>query len=257
MASPPVPNDVDLIEINLGNEQEGFGEVQPLVKGDKAPEDQSIASEQSSRKATEAPGNQIEADEKGDVDAAPVVKNNNADKTAKDFNKESKVKSSKTINPSSVANPNPTPPKPKNLYKGGTGTGGNNADEDNGYRNQGYKPGGTGDMGSPDGKPDSYGNTPGGRSGGGITISRGLTGRKMISFPNLKGDFNENAKVYVDIVVNPAGRVIAANIGRGTTTSNANLRNIAINKARELKFNPTTSGNNENGTMLFNFVLEN
>ncbi len=31
---------------------------------------------------------------------------------------------------------------------------------------QGNKPGGKGDAGSPDGKPDSYGNNPGGRTGG-------------------------------------------------------------------------------------------
>ena len=34
---PPVAQ--DLIEINLGNLSEGFGEVQPLIKGDKSPGD--------------------------------------------------------------------------------------------------------------------------------------------------------------------------------------------------------------------------
>ncbi len=255
---PPQNNQMDLIEINLGNDQEGFGDIQPLVKGEMAPDDQSLASSvQSTRKADESPSRQINADENGDPDAAPVVKSDKADKNARDINRKSASTASRTINPSPITNPVPTPPRPKNLYKGGTGTGGNNADEDNGYRNQGYKPGASGDMGSPNGKPDSYGNSPGGRSGGGISISRGLTGRRMVSFPNLKGDFNENAKVYVDIVVSPAGRVVSANIGRGTTTANPTLRNIAMTKARDLRFNPTTSGNNETGTMLFHFVLEN
>ena len=35
---PPMPAIQDLIEINLGNEQEGMGDVQPLVKGDPAPD---------------------------------------------------------------------------------------------------------------------------------------------------------------------------------------------------------------------------
>lgn len=257
IAGPHISNDqMDLIEINLGNEQEGLGEIQPLVPGDMAPDDQSIASVQSSRKATESPSRQVQADDNGDPDAAPVVKNDKAENTATEINKKSSVKTSRTVNPSPITNPDPAPPKPKTVYKGGTGTGGNNAAEDNGYRNQGYKAG-NGDMGSPNGKPDSYGNSPGGRSGGGISISRGLTGRKLVSFPNLKGDFNENAKVYVDIVVNSAGRVVNANIGKGTTTSNPNLRNIALTKARDLKFNPTATGNNETGTMLFTFILEN
>lgn len=258
MFTPPAPNEMDLIEINLGNEMEGFGEVQPLVKGDKAPDDQSIAAVQSSQRATESPSRQVQADEHGDLEAATVAKTDKPEKSAKDINKESSAKASKTVNPSPVTNPNPAPPKPKTVYKGGTGTGGNNAEEDNGYRNQGYNPGGTGDMGSPDGKPDSYGNSPGGRSGGGISISRGLTGRRILSFPNMKGDFNENAKVFVDVVVNASGKVISANPGaKGTTTSNATLRNIAKQKAMELKFNPTTSGGNETGTILFNFILEN
>lgn len=257
MAGPHVANnEMDLIEINLGNEQEGLGEIQPLVPGDMAPDKQSIASVQSSRRSAEPPSRQITADENGDLDAAPVVKNDKAENTAREVNKVSSSKASRTVNPSPITNPNPAPPKPKTVYTGGSGTGGNNAAEDNGYRNQGYKPG-SGDMGSPNGKPDSYGDTPGGRSGGGISISRGLTGRRMVSFPNLKGDFNENARVYVDIVVNPAGRVVNANIGKGTTTANPSLRNIALAKARDLKFNPTTTGNNETGTMLFNFILEN
>jgi len=33
----PIPNAQDLIEINLGNDVEGFGKVQPLIKGEKAP----------------------------------------------------------------------------------------------------------------------------------------------------------------------------------------------------------------------------
>jgi len=32
---PPIPVVLDLIDVNLGNEQEGMGDVQPLVKGKK------------------------------------------------------------------------------------------------------------------------------------------------------------------------------------------------------------------------------
>lgn len=250
---PPTPVVEDLIDVNLGNEQEGMGDIQPLVKGDRAPDNQSVASHQSARKVTEEPSQNIQADENTDEDAAPVVKSEKKNTAAKIINKESTTKNSKNINPSPVVNPNPAPPKPKiPLYKGGTGTGGNGAAEDNGYRNQGYKPG-NGDAGSPDGKPDAYGNSPGGKSG--VSVIRGLSGRRPIHFPNMQGDFNENAKVYVDIKVNASGTVTSAVVAKGTTTSNSTLRNIAIQKAKELKF-PPAQNDTESGTILFNFVLK-
>lgn len=251
---PPAPTVLDLIDVNLGNEQEGLGEVQPLVKGDRAPDNQSISSHQAARKATEEPSKNIQADENNNEDAAPVVKPEKKTEAPKIINKEASEKKSKSVNPSPVVNPNPAPPKPKvPLYKGGTGNGGNGATEDNGYRNQGYKPG-NGDAGSPSGKPDAYGNSPGGNSG--VSVIRGLTGRKIIHFPNMQDNFNENAKVYVDIKVNAAGKVTSAAIAKGTTTSNSTLTNIAIQKAYELKF-PPSQNDIESGTILFNFVLRN
>lgn len=252
MRVPPVPQVEDLIEVNLGNEVEGLGEVQPLVKGDPAPDEQSVQSPRSVQKTAETPSRNIQADESNDNEAAAVFKNENKKEAPREENKESSVKNTKAVNPSPVTNANPAPPKPKLVYKGGTGTGGNGATEDNGYRNQGYK-GGNGDAGSPTGKPDSYGNSPGGRSG--VSVVRGLSGRRPISFPSMQDDFNENAKVYVDIKVDASGRVTEATIARGTTTSNSNLRSIALQKAKQLKF-PTSQNDIESGTILFNFVLK-
>jgi len=250
---PEVPAVQDLIEINLGNEQEGLGDVQPMVKGEKAPDEQSVSSPQSGMKANESPSQHINADETGDENAAPVVKSEKPVKDARDVNKNTATKSTKNVNPSPVVNPTPAPPQPKNVYKGGTGTGGNNADQDNDYRNQGNK-NGNGDAGSPNGKPDSYGNSPGGRSG--VSVSKGFVGRSPVHFPNMKGDFNENAKVYVDIKVNSSGAVTSASIAKGTTTANSNLRSIALQKAKELKF-PSSSRDIETGTILFVFKLTN
>ncbi len=249
---PPVPTVQDLIDINLGNDVEGMGDVQPLVRGERAPETQSIQSQQKAVKAADNPTRNIQADDNSDEEAAPVVKAEKPKDDAKDVNKQTTAKVTKSVNPSPVINPNPAPPKPKlPLYKGGNGTGGNGATEDNGYRNQGYKPG-NGDAGSPSGKPDAYGNSPGGRSG--VSVVRGLSGRRPISFPSMQDDFNENAKVYVDIKVNAAGKVTEASIARGTTTSNSSLRSIAIEKAKQLKF-PVSQNDIESGTILFNFIL--
>jgi hypothetical protein len=253
MQVPPIPTVQDLIDVNLGNEQEGMGDIQPLVKGERAPDNQSVASHQTAQKAHETPSQNIQADENNDAEAAAVVKTEKKKENAPVENKESTTKATKNINPSPVINPNPAPPKPKiPLYKGGTGTGGNGATEDKGYRNQGYKPG-NGDAGSPDGKPDAYGNSPGGKSG--VSVVRGLSGRRPIHFPNMQDDFNENAKVYVDIKVDASGKVTSATIAKGTTTSNSSLRNIALDKAKQLKFPPSQS-DIESGTILFDFVLK-
>ena len=71
----------------------------------------------------------------------------------------------------------------------------------------------------------------------------------------MQDDFNENAKIYVDIKVNAAGAVTNASIARGTTTANSSLRSIALVKARQLKF-PPSPNDEETGTILFNFILK-
>src|SRR5690242_3503968 len=73
---PPTPTVMDLIDINLGNEQEGMGDVQPLVKGDRAPDNQSVASHHTAtRKVAEDPSQNVKADENNnDLTTAPVVK---------------------------------------------------------------------------------------------------------------------------------------------------------------------------------------
>lgn len=253
LQSNPIPAVQDLIEINLGNEMEGAGDVQPLVKGDPAPEIEQRNLTAKSSPAKEEPAEEMKADEDDDPEAAPVNKPVKPKPESKTIAKEVAVKTVKSPVSTAVVNPTPAPPKPKlPLYKGGNGTGGNGAAQDNGYRNQGYKTG-NGDAGSPDGKPDSYGNSPGGRSG--VSVVRGLSGRRPTSFPSMQDDFNENAKVYVDIKVNAAGAVTSASISRGTTTSNASLRSIAIQKAKQLKF-PASQNDEEAGTILFNFILK-
>ena len=61
----------------------------------------------------------------------------------------------------------------------------------------------------------------------------------MFAYPSFEDDFNENAKVAVDITVDASGRVTSATVNlSGTTTTNANIRSIATRKARQLKLNP-------------------
>lgn len=249
----PTPVAQDLIEINLGNEQEGAGDVQPMLKGTPAPDVKPINVQAKYSPAKEEPAKNIQADESDDPEAAPVPKVNKIIPDAKNLNKVTISKKEKNPDPTPVVTAKPAPPKLKlPLYKGGNGTGGNGATQDNVFRNQGYKSG-NGDAGSADGKPDSYGNSPGGKSG--VSVVRGLSGRKPVHFPSMQDEFNENAKVYVDITVDASGTVTSASVAKGTTTSNASLRSIALQKAKQLKF-PPGPDDEESGTILFNFILK-
>jgi hypothetical protein len=248
---PPIAQ--DFMEINLGNNEEGFGEKQPLIKGEMnanaapAPAKQQVNNTQAAAAANEA-----EPDDNAEADAAPVTK---AIKPVKKITPVltpavKPVIKKATPAPQTVYTPNP--PKAIATYKGPGNGKGNGATEDNGYRYQGTKPGGTGDAGDPSGKPDSYGNTPGGKSG--VSVTRGVRPLNLGAL-RFEDDFNDNAKVYLDIKYNSAGSFVSSTISKGTTTSNNTILSIAKRKAASLKFPP--SGEGGLSTILFNFRVQN
>lgn len=253
---PPPPLD-EGIEVNLGNSDEGLGEDQPMSPESPAP---SRPTTYTPPKASAAPAEATRDVETDDTEEdAPVVKTPAKPKpeATKIPEKEEAVKPVKTT-AKPVANPAPTPPKPKAVFKGvsGTGAGGNEAESYKKGGNQGIA-GGYGDQGKPGGSPESTnyeGNGGTGKSG--VSISRGLSGRKITSFPSFEDEFNENAKVAVDIKLDASGKVVSALFQpRGSTTSNNTLKNIAIRKAMQLKFN--AGEDEQQGTITFNFRLKN
>jgi hypothetical protein len=238
----PTPSFGEGIEVNLGNSETGLGTEAPQVPG-------KAATETDNTKST--PPAQVEATKPIQTDA------NETDEAAAVVNKP--LKKQNTITP-----PVQAPPKPKAVFGGGssTTTSGNNADSYNGKTDQGIA-GGKGDQGKINGNPnsDSYtgngGNGTGGPAGagGGVSIRSGLDGRRIAKLPSFEDDFNENAKVAVDIVVNDNGQVIGATVNpRGTTTTNASIRNIAIKKAKMLRLNAGTDPE-QKGTIVFSFKI--
>ncbi|MDB5199913.1 MAG: TonB C-terminal protein [Chitinophagaceae bacterium] len=246
---PPMPAIQDLIEINLGNEQEGMGDVQPLVKGDPAPD---VPQPQSLKSAAvhEEPSKDIQADENNDKDAAPVTKVIKPNKEAKVIAKETITKPRKTNNTVPVVNPNPAPPKPKiALYKGGNGNGGNGADQDNGYKSQGNKPGGNGDNGSPNGNPDSYGNSPGGKPGGPKVFGN----RKIVRYYSFTGDL-EKATIYAIVKVTPEGVGSFAGFAKNSSTTARAYANAIVDYLRNVKFDK--ADHESTVTVQFNFNIQ-
>ena len=227
-----------------------------FLPGKPAPNDQQAYSPPKPSVAKDDAVKDVETDDK-DPDAPSIIKPNVTKPAATKVPEKEVVKSTPVKNPQPVSTPAPPAPKPKAVFKGvnGTGTGGNEADSYKKGGNEGIA-GGSGDQGRPGGDPNSKNYSgPGGSGNSGVSISRGLQGRRITGLPSFEDDFNENAKVAVDIKVDESGRVIAATYQpRGSTTSNPSLKAIAIRKANQVKFN---SGGESAGTLIFNFKLRN
>lgn len=250
---PPEPLLDEGIEVNLGNSETGFGDIPPMVPGDPAPEagDPVASAPKSSPPAPEP----VSSEEDND------------DPEAVDLPRKQAVTSPKPkpVTNQTVTNtkpkplpPAPTPPKAKaqmGTYAGGTGTGGNNQDAFNNVRNQGIA-GGTGDQGKANGNINSDNYTGNGGTGNsGVAITKGLTGRRITTFPSFEDDFNENAKIAMNLKVDENGKVLSAEYSTaGSTSSSTKLKEIAKRKALQLKFN---AGESESiGTVVFNFRLK-
>ena len=112
---------------------------------------------------------------------------------------------------------------------------------------------GTGVQGSPDGNA-SEGKTSG--VGGYGTFD--LNGRSLGAggLPVPVYNVQDEGRVVVTIVVNPAGQVISTSINKRTNTVNPTLRKAAEEAARKARFNKVDGVNNQSGTITYYFKLK-
>lgn len=112
---------------------------------------------------------------------------------------------------------------------------------------------GTGIQGSPEGN----GNT-GKTSGVGGYGTFDLNGRSLGpgGLPVPVYNVQDEGRVVVTIVVNPAGRVISTSINKRTNTVNPALRRAAEEAARRARFNTVDGVNNQSGTITYYFKLK-
>lgn len=248
----PLPATGEGIEVNLGNSETGIGDVAPTIPGSPSVKEDDSKTNPITSKPDQT-NTKINADENGDEAV------NNTERAKPKVETKAAPEAKPTNKPVTNTTASKPLPKPKAVYKGGTSTtsSGNESDSYNGVKNQGIA-GGKGDQGNPNGNPnsDSYkGNASSGTAGNGVTIRSGLDGRRINKYPTFEDEFNENAKVAIDITVDQSGNVIAASVNpKGTTTTNQNIRNIALKKARTLKLNPGTEPE-QVGTLVFSFKL--
>lgn len=210
---PPAETVVqDLIELNLGSFNEGYGEEEPMVKGSPTviKEDENT---QTTKSEQPAENDGVTSDDNAEETAAPVTKTETKPKTLPGKNKV-------------VAPVTPAPPKPKLVYQGtNTGNNGNNPDEDN-YKNQGNNPNGAGDAGN-----------AGGNTAGPKVISGN---RKIVAQYKFDGDLSK-ATIYAIVKVSPDGVGSFAGFGKGTTNQNNAYANAIKNYLSKIKFNSSST----------------
>ena len=192
-------------------------------------------------------------EDNNDKETPPVLKPDNSKPKANKINSNQSIVKT---DPKPIVE-TPTPPKPKAVLGktlGGSSTGGGTSDD---YDRSGGKGNGSG-VGNGNGTYGGTGNGAGGGNGTGTGLGTGPKsfGTKVlqVSDQSFEDEFNENAKVAMDIVADERGRVLSATFQpRGSTTSNRKLIDIAERRAFELKLG--SSGGGQKGTVIFNFKL--
>ena len=81
-----------------------------------------------------------------------------------------------------------------------------------------------------------------------------LAGRNIKALPKPSTQFNQEGKVVVNIQVNAEGQVISASVGEGTTVSDYQTRQVALEAARKAEFSPSEN-KIQVGTITYTFKL--
>ena len=99
--------------------------------------------------------------------------------------------------------------------------------------------------------------TTGGMAGSGGYGTFDLNGRSLGQggLPVPVYNVQEEGRVVVTIVVNPAGQVISTSINKRTNTVNPALRKAAEDAARKARFNSVDGPDNQSGTITYYFRL--
>lgn len=233
--SPTTPVIQDFMEINLGNNDEGLGDVQPLIKGNPTP--------QADNENTNLASTSNVVEEK-------VAAENNADDNAATISNSAKEKAKTPTKTQNVSTEPQKEQKAKLTYNGtNSGVSGNNADEDNGYKYQGNNPNGKGDKGDPNGNKDSYGNNPGGNIGqSGPRVTKG--NRKIVKAYSFTGEL-DRATIYAKVKVSPSGQGTFIDFDKGSTSRNPAYAQAIKNYLSHIQFDKTE----EESTVTVQFIF--
>lgn len=102
-------------------------------------------------------------------------------------------------------------------------------------------------------------NTPATAAGNSKLDEFDLGGRRlegMEGLPRPAYSAQEEGTIVVDIVVDTGGKVIRAEIGKGTNIASATMRRSALEAARKARFNSINGNNNQMGTITYRYSLK-
>lgn len=242
---PPVPVFEEGMEVNFGDNLNGFGQIEPLRQGKPAAstEPVNVPPQQAAQSQEDKDVLRDENDKEAPVipkkeEKKPVVKPTPV-----------KTETKPTVTKPTV-NPTPVPPKPKaqmGQIKGGTNNGGN-SDDYNNSNNQGTG-NGKGNSGVPTGNPNTNGN--GGKGNG--TGPRIVNGdRVIVNHYIFQGDLPA-AIVNARIKVSPDGKGTFMGIAQGSSTTQKAYSDAIINYLKNMKFN--TASNESIVVVEFKFTV--
>lgn len=240
--TPPVPDiQEEGMEVNLGTDENGYGTSQPMAVEDPAPDAASVS--YVTRASESSTTREILTTDNEDAPAvSPATTGTRAGRS------ETRTDNRRPNDRQALNNNNTRQQRPRYVYGGATGRGGNSAPADAPGTNEGNTTG-NGDRGVPSGTPGASNYT--GIPGSGNGISHNLSRRNIIAFPPPEADFKEGGKVTVRITVNKAGNITNKQV---ISASNAEIRAIALRKIEKIKFNKSDDAPEEQfGNITFVF----
>lgn len=242
-ASAPV--DEMGIEVNLGTSNEGYGTEQPMDMEDPAPDAADVSAARNEQAEEEGSRSLVTHDEPDapEVRNAPVTRGSN-----RSLSQTPPVSRSRNTTQTTNNTQRQQQQRPRYVYSGGTGRGGNSASANMPGGNEGNTSG-NGDRGVPGGTPGAgnYEGSPGTGTGG---INHTLSGRSIFA-PPMQADFREGGKVVIRVTVNREGTIVSKQV---VSAANSELRGIALQKLSKVRFNKSASAPEEQfGTITFVF----
>ncbi|MBC7554234.1 MAG: hypothetical protein H7257_09665 [Taibaiella sp.] len=212
--SVPLKETVDMgsgLEVNLGTSDNGSGTSQPQKTEDPSAYSATVEYKDMAKKA-ELPKDIVRSD-------AP---------DATDISNPEKLKN--TAKPVTGAEHATTPaPTPRYVYQGGTGKGGNSAQQNVAGTGEGITTG-PGDQGVPGGTPGASNYTG---NGG---IGHNLGGRS-IAPDRFEAEFHEGGKVVIHVTVDRDGNIVSKFV---KSSSSQELTKLALDKLNKARFSKST-----------------
>lgn len=230
-----VPQELGM-EVNLGTSENGFGNDQPELPDDPAAAEAAVTAHQPAA----ADNDQPEVHTSEDKDAPAVVAAHKTPKNKKVTVAPAPARPDKNKSTAAQANSKAVTAaaKPRYVYPGSTGKGGNGAAGNKPGGNEGIGQG-NGDMGVPHGTPgaSNYKGTPG-NGNGGTSIGHSISGRNIVSHPDPSAEFREGGKVVIRVTVNKAGTITDSRV---VSAGNATIRALALKKLQSVRFNKSAT----------------